>query len=153
MRPDIFVMTAVDLPEVMEVENRVYPYPWSEGIFKDCLRSGYHGFLLKQADELLGYSMISIAVGECHILNICVDKGQQGNGYGRYLLEFLLEEAKEQQAKSVFLEVRTSNKAAINLYESMGFNELGMRKAYYPAPTKNNKQLREDAHLFALELL
>jgi len=153
MRPDIYVMTSADLPEVMKIENQVYPHPWTEGIFKDCLRSGYHGFLLKQNDELIGYAMISVAVQECHILNICINHGQQGKGLGRYLLEFLLEEAKELQAQSVFLEVRTSNKTAIKLYESMGFNELGIRKNYYPAPTANNKQQREDAHLFALELI
>jgi len=152
MRPDIYVMTKSDLSAVLLIENQIYPFPWSEGIFNDCLRAGYHGFLLKQQEQILGYAMISVAVQECHILNICIKKEMQGKGLGRYLLEFLLEEAKELDAKSVFLEVRASNQGAMQLYQSMGFNELGIRKNYYPAPTVDNQQQREDAHLYALEL-
>lgn len=153
MPADIYVMTTSDLSDVLRIENQVYPYPWSEGIFRDCLRSGYHGFLLKQDEQVLGYAMISVAVQECHILNICIAKSQQGKGLGLYLMEFLLEEAKSLGADTVFLEVRRSNKTAIRLYEGMGFNELGVRKGYYPAPNKENQQQREDAHLYALQLV
>ncbi len=141
-------MTKLDLPLVMEIENSEYEFPWSEGIFHDCLSTvNYHGFLFKKNEELLGYAMISVAVSECHILNICIKKDFQKKGYGKKLLAFLIKKAKQFQAQQIFLEVRASNKIARSLYQNYGFNEMGVRKGYYPA--KNN---REDAYLFAMEV-
>ncbi|MFK5987055.1 MAG: ribosomal protein S18-alanine N-acetyltransferase [Pseudomonadota bacterium] len=141
-------MTQSDLPLIMEIENTEYDFPWSEGIFRDCLSTiNYHGYLLKQQQELLGYAMISAAAAECHVLNICIKSSFQKQGHGKKLLNFLLGEAKKLKAKQIFLEVRASNKVAIALYQNYGFNELGIRRGYYPA---NNK--REDAYLFAMEI-
>ena len=141
-------MTKFDLPLVMEIENQEYEFPWTQGIFNDCLSTlNYHGYLLKKDDELIGYAMISAAVSECHILNICIKSGEQKKGYGKLLLDYLLKQAKQLKAQQVFLEVRASNKTAINLYQNYGFNEMGIRKGYYPALNK-----REDAYLFAMEI-
>jgi len=141
-------MTALDLPLVMEIENAEYEFPWSEGIMKDCLlTANYYGYLLKKDQELVGYAMISVAASECNILNICIKNQQQNKGYGKKLLSFLLDRAKQLKAQQVFLEVRVSNKAAISLYQNFGFNELDIRKNYYPAKNK-----REDAYLFAFEI-
>jgi [ribosomal protein S18]-alanine N-acetyltransferase len=145
---EYYVMTKQDILAVMEIEKAEYPFPWTEGIMKDCLSTAnYHGFLLKEDELIIGYAMISVAVSECNILNICIKSKYQKNGYGKKLLEFLIGEAKELKAKQIYLEVRASNKVAISLYQSIGFNEMGLRKNYYPA---NNK--REDAYLFAMEI-
>ena len=87
-----------------------------------------------------------MAVGEAHILNISVAPNEQGQGIGRRMLEHLIELATG-KAETIFLEVRPSNVGAIALYEKMGFNEIGVRKGYYPATNG-----REDAIMLALEL-
>ncbi len=151
---EYYVMTESDLPTVLAIENEVAQAPWSKGIFVDCLRSGYFGFLLKYNQQSIGFSMMSIAVGECHLLNIAIKKQWQQQGFGKKLLAFILEEAKHNQAQQLFLEVRVSNHHAKHLYQSMGFNEIDRRKDYYPASKDSKKKnKREDALIFALELL
>ena len=89
----------------------------------------------------MGYGISTIGAGESHVLNLCVAPNWQGRGYGRVILQKLIDEATRFKADSLFLEVRPSNPNAIKLYRSVGFNEIGMRKDYYPA--RNNG--REDA--------
>lgn len=137
-----------DVPRIMDVEVRAYPYPWTEGIFRDCLRVGYSCWVLESLEaELCGYAVMSIAVGECHLLNISVSPDYQGQGYGRYLLRCLLDVARERAVEMLFLEVRPSNTPALSLYHSEGFNEIGIRKRYYP-----DAKGREDALVMALNL-
>ena len=133
-----------DLDAVMEIEDRAYPYPWSKSIFRDCIKAGYHCWVAEQDEIVIGYTVFIVAVAECHILNICIDPKLHGEGFGRKLLKELLVYTRDMQAKCAFLEVRPSNKYAISLYESEGFNEVGIRKKYYPA-----KHGREDAVIFA----
>lgn len=140
-------MRITDLPAVLEIERQVYNYPWSEGIFLDCFKAGYSCWVCEDLDNVIGYCILSIAVGEAHIMNICVDPAQQKQGIGRKMLEHLIELARSRWAESIFLEVRPSNKAAIALYENYGFNKLGIRKGYYP-----NKKGREDAVMLGLEI-
>ena len=140
-------MRTTDLPAVLEIERQVYNYPWSEGIFNDCFKAGYGCWVCEDLDNVVGYCILSIAVGEAHIMNICVDPAEQKQGIGRKMLEHLIELARSGWANSIFLEVRPSNKAAIALYESHGFNELGVRKDYYPG-----KKGREDAVMLGLEI-
>ena len=147
--PGLRPMRETDLDAVMEVERRAYPFPWTRGIFRDCLRAGYPAWVLDHGGGLLiGYAVLSIAAGEAHILNLCVDPGIQREGHGRRLLRTLLQVARGHRAERVFLEVRPSNDAAIALYDSEGFNEIGRRPRYYPAIGG-----REDAIVMALELL
>ena len=136
-----------DLEDVMAIESHAYTYPWSKAIFRDCIGANYHCCVMEVDSELVGYAVFIIAVGECHILNICIHPQLHGRGLGRKLLCAVLELASESQAKCVFLEVRPSNIHAISLYESEGFNEVGIRKKYYPA-----KHGREDAVIFPKEL-
>jgi len=136
-----------DLPRVMEIERAAYPFPWTLRLFKDCLRMGYNASVL-ELEHLIGYGLMSVAAGEAQILNLCVHPDWQGCGYGRYLLEHLLDLARQKEVKSVFLEVRFSNEAAIHLYHQTGFNQIGVRKRYYP----NGEKGREDALIFAMEL-
>jgi len=144
-------MTVEDVEAVLEIENRAYPFPWTQGIFSDCLRVGYACWLLErktpQGTQILGYMVLSIAVGEMHILNICVDPKLQGQGIGRGLLEDAEQYGEKNKAAMCFLEVRPSNKSALNLYLSSGFNEVGIRKNYYKDAGK-----REDAIVMAKSL-
>jgi ribosomal-protein-alanine N-acetyltransferase len=137
-----------DLDTVMEIERRAYPFPWTQGIFRDCLRAGYPAWIMYEGAHLLGYGVLSLAAGEAHVLNLCVDPQVQGRGHGRHLLRTLLKIARTHGAQRVFLEVRPSNPHAIALYHNEGFNEIGRRPRYYPA-----KQGREDAIVMAIELI
>ncbi len=139
-------MTVSDLPAVLAIERKNYQFPWEEDIFTDCFKAGYSCWVCEELDTILGYSLLSIAVGEAHILNISVDPNEQKQGIGRKMLENLIAVAKG-RAETVFLEVRPTNTVAIALYESMGFNEIGIRKGYYPAENG-----REDAIMLALQL-
>lgn len=138
-----------DLDAVMAIELRAYPFPWSRGIFRDCLRAGYPAWVLqREDDELIGYGVLSIAADEAHVLNLCTAFQVQGRGHGRRLLLALLRVARSRGVQRVFLEVRPSNGAAIALYASEGFSEIGRRPRYYPAHAG-----REDAVVMALELV
>ncbi|WP_261997656.1 ribosomal protein S18-alanine N-acetyltransferase [Stenotrophomonas sp. Ste96] len=137
-----------DLNAVMAIEVRGYPYPWTRGIFQDCLRAGYPGLAMEEDGLLMGYGLLSIAADEAHILNICVDSLCQSRGHGRHLLRALVKLARDHGAHRVFLEVRPSNTPAVALYHSEGFNEIGRRPRYYPA-----REGREDALVMAIELV
>ena len=137
-------MTVDDLDEVMRVEQDVYEFPWSSRIFSDCIRVGYHCWLALYQDEVIGHAVISIVADESHMLNLSIGSDWQGQGFGAEFVDFLVEEARCQQANTMLLEVRPSNTIAINCYNRAGFNEIGTRKNYYPATDG-----REDALLLA----
>ena len=130
--PRFRAMRLADLPHVMAIERRSYEFPWTEGIFRDCIRAGYYCCLLEADDEARGYGIMAVAAEEAHVLNLCVDRAMQGRGLGRVLLDHLTARAKSGGAFRMLLEVRVSNAAALSLYESAGFVEIGMRRNYYP---------------------
>jgi ribosomal-protein-alanine N-acetyltransferase len=136
-----------DLPDISAMENLSYEFPWSEGIFKDCLAAGYPCWVLCAETVIVGYGILSMGAGEAHVLNICIAPDRRGQGLGRHLLGRLLEIARWNGAERIFLEVRPSNPLARTLYESVGFSEIGVRPKYYPAHGG-----REDAIVMALEL-
>ena len=140
-------MNQFDLPNVMAIENDSYEFPWSESIFSDCMRVGYECWLAYKDDDLVAYCILSIAAGESHVLNLCVDKSNQGEGIGRRFIEFLFGIAAKRGVGMMLLEVRPSNTRAINCYNATGFNEIGRRPNYYPSA-----QGREDALLFARDI-
>ncbi|WMJ67763.1 ribosomal protein S18-alanine N-acetyltransferase [Stenotrophomonas sp. 24(2023)] len=137
-----------DLNTVMAIEVRGYPFPWTRGIFVDCLRAGYPGLAMERDGLLVGYGVISLAADEAHVLNVCIDPLVQSRGLGRQLLRALVALARARGAQRVFLEVRPSNTPAVALYHSEGFNEIGRRPRYYPAA-----EGREDALVMAIELV
>lgn len=141
-------MRADDLAAVHALEVRAYEFPWTQGIFRDCLASDYPARVVEQDGRIAGYFLLSIAAGEAHILNICIAPELQGHGHGRALLHVLLQIARARGVQRVFLEVRPSNPVAIALYHDEGFNEIGRRPRYYPA-----RNGREDGLVMALELL
>ena len=145
--PRLRPMCEDDLERIMAIEHAAYEFPWTLGIFRDCLRFGYTCMVFEDAQDILGYGLLSVGAGECHLLNICIAPCYQGRGYGSQLIALLLEVARGRNARMAFLEVRASNKAAFHVYTKMGFNELGVRKNYYPTHAG-----REDAMLLARSL-
>ncbi|HSG91195.1 MAG TPA: ribosomal protein S18-alanine N-acetyltransferase [Pseudomonadales bacterium] len=141
-------MRDADLDAVLSIEHRAYPYPWTEVIFRDCLRVGYSCWVAECSAGVIAYTVLSIAAGEAHLLNLCVDPSRQREGIGRRLLRHALRLAREHGADTLFLEVRPSNDAAVNLYRDAGFVEIGTRRDYYPARGLK----REDALVLALPL-
>lgn len=141
-------MDAGDLDAVMQVELRGYDYPWTRGIFIDCLRANHECWVLETHNEMIGHAVLSVGAGEAHLLNVCVSRERQGQGFGRRLVEHALTRARARLAKIVFLEVRASNAIATQLYESVGFNEIGKRRNYYPA-----QRGQEDARVLALQFI
>lgn len=135
-------MQADDLSAVLEIENAVYPHPWSRANFLDSLHGGHEAWVLRDDNGvLLGYFLIMLVVDEAHLLNISVRGDLHGRGIGRLLLDKVAQMAREKGMASILLEVRPSNVRAIMLYERFGFVQIGRRKAYYPAADN----AREDA--------
>jgi [ribosomal protein S18]-alanine N-acetyltransferase len=140
-------MTEADVAEVFAIERSSYQFPWSEGIFRDCLRVGYVCRVLALESRVIGYGVMSVGAGEAHVLNLCVSDAYRCRGLGRRMLVYLLERGAAAGMSEAFLEVRPSNTAAIRLYQAMGFEQVGMRRGYYQAAGG-----REDAAVLRLTL-
>ncbi|HEX7037522.1 MAG TPA: ribosomal protein S18-alanine N-acetyltransferase [Pseudomonadales bacterium] len=136
-----------DLDQVVENEERSYEFPWTRGNFSDCLAAKHECRLLLLDAQVIGHGILSVGPQEAHLLNVCVRRDRQGHGYGRALVVHMLERAKARGAEMLFLEVRPSNLVAVSLYRSLGFNEIGLRRNYYPARSGH-----EDAQVMALDL-
>jgi ribosomal-protein-alanine N-acetyltransferase len=147
--PEVLIrpMMEIDLPDVAGIEQQSYAFPWSENIFRDCLRVGYTCRALDLTGQIIGYGVMSLGAGEAHILNVCVRDEFRNLGFGRRLLEHLLERAVASGVTEAFLEVRPSNLSAIRLYQRLGFEQIGIRRGYYQAPDG-----REDAIVLKREL-
>lgn len=136
-----------DLSTVMDIELDSYEFPWSQGIFMDCLRAGYSSYALTHAEQLEAYAIVSSALDEAHLLNLCVRETARGQGLAELLLDHSLCDAEIRGVDRCFLEVRPSNKPARRLYQKMGFRVIGRRPGYYPAA-----QGREDAWVMLCHL-
>jgi [ribosomal protein S18]-alanine N-acetyltransferase len=137
-----------DISEVVAIERAVYPFPWTLGIFHDCLRVGYCSWVVELGERVVGYGVMSIVIDESHILNLSIHPDWQGRGLGEKLIRRLLKIARQHGAESAFLEVREGNRTALALYARLGFVQVGRRRDYYPAAGDS----REDALVMALEL-
>ena len=136
-----------DINAIMAIEPEIYAYPWTRGNFSDSLNAGYSCWIYEQDNIIIGYAVAMLVLDEAHLLNISIAKAYQGQGLGRSLLHHLMQIARRHGAVHLFLEVRPSNQTAIHLYESMGFNEMAVRRGYYPAADG-----REDAILMGMAL-
>tara|TARA_R110002096_G_scaffold65006_4_gene158283 strand:- start:12368 stop:12844 length:477 start_codon:yes stop_codon:yes gene_type:complete len=136
-----------DIAMVSDIERRSYEFPWSHGVFRDCLLAGYQCLVLIREDRVAGYAILSVAAGEAHILNLCIDPEVRALGYGQKVLDELLYRARSASVREIFLEVRPSNATAIALYRKKGFHQIAARPAYYQA-----KDGREDAAVFSKKL-
>ncbi len=129
--PRIRPMRQSDIAAVSAIESATYDFPWSTGIFRDCLLAGYTNLVLDSDGDTVGYGIMSIAAGEAHLLNICVTEQLRSQGIGGRLLAHMMQLARRASADRIYLEVRPSNKSAFYLYNSAGFEVLGVRENYY----------------------
>jgi ribosomal-protein-alanine N-acetyltransferase len=136
-----------DLDAIILIEKVNFPFPWTVGNFKDSMTSGHYCVVLEMDNTIIGYAILMMVLDEAHLLNISVVPSCTGKGWGRYLLNHMMQTGQDKGGLNMFLEVRTSNTSAITLYESIGFNEMGLRPGYYPAHNG-----REDALLMGVAL-
>lgn len=147
LAPRFRPMEREDVPAVLALERHTYPFPWTEQVFRDCLRVGYDCWVVEAGGGVAGYGIMSAGAGECHILNLCLAPTLRRRGTGRRLLFMLLSRARRAGMLHAFLEVRPSNDAAIALYGSAGFERIGVRRGYY-----QSHDGREDAVVYRLAL-
>lgn len=140
-------LTAAQLPEILSIEQQVAFAPWSLSLFESCLSQDYFNFVLWVGGKLCGYYLAQQVLDEATLFNIVVAPDEQGKGYGRTLLQHMLEQAKQRGCHQVWLEVRASNTAAIALYQAAGFELTGRRKNYYQGSSGT-----EDALVMGLQL-
>jgi ribosomal-protein-alanine N-acetyltransferase len=141
-------MTHADVDAVLAIEQEVQRFPWTRGNFSDALNSGYLCCVDEtEKDGIRGYAILMQAADEAELLTIGVAAAQQRKGLGRAILSEMLDAARAKQLRRVFLEVRPSNIAAIALYRSVGFSEIGVRRGYY-----RNADGSEDALMMACDL-
>lgn len=140
-------MDIASVPEVMDIEARAYPFPWTPRNFEDSVHSGYVGLLLRDDTRcLIGYAVVMPVVDEMHLLNLTIAPEYQRRGLGAWLLQAVSDAARVSGYHGLLLEVRPTNDAAIALYQHSGFAEIGRRRAYYPAADG----AREDALVMRL---
>jgi ribosomal-protein-alanine N-acetyltransferase len=127
-------MVEGDLDAVIEIERRIYAFPWTPGNFRDAIRSGYSCWVCRSGENLLGYAVLMLAAGEAHLLNLTVDSAVQRRGHGSRMLQHLAKTSRDYGARVLYLEARPSNAAGLELYARHGFRQIGVRRDYYPAP-------------------
>ena len=131
-RPSIRLMEPKDLDEILEVENSCFRIPWTKSMFGDELYNlNAHYFIIEVNKKIVGYVGFWKIIDEAHITNVAIHKDYRGLGYGRALINALINKAKELEIIAATLEVRVSNRTAISLYESFGFVSSGVRYKYY----------------------
>lgn len=140
-------MVEADLAAVSALEATLRAFPWSPGNFADSLVAGHDARVVCAGDELLGFSVVMQVLDEAHLLNIGIARAHQGQGHGARLLEQIIADARMAGALRVLLEVRASNRQAVDFYQRFGFRQIGVRRAYYPEALG-----REDALVFAKDL-
>lgn len=140
-------MAESELEEIVTIERAIHGHPWSRGNFADSMGAGYHCWVARREDALVGYGVMAIAAAEAHLLNLSVAPHWQRKGIGHELTRFFLKLARDYGAEKIYLEVRPTNAAARALYAGHGFAEIGVRRGYYPTP-----EGREDALIMELEL-
>ena len=144
---ELFPMNEHDLNAVVALEARVQEFPWTHGHFSDSMRAGHSCWICRVGGDLAGFSVVMPVVDEAHLLNIGVCPARQGKGLGARLLRQAMEVARLNGSKAMLLEVRVSNVKAAELYRHFGFQQIGLRRGYYPAASG-----REDGLVFRREL-
>ncbi|AIR69335.1 ribosomal protein S18-alanine N-acetyltransferase [Dickeya fangzhongdai] len=143
----ISTLTPADLARAFEIECLSHAFPWSEKTFISNQGERYLNLKLCHGQQLVAYAITQVVLDEATLFNIAVAPDHQRHGYGRQLLEHLIAELERSDVVTLWLEVRASNACAIALYQSMGFNEVSVRRDYYPTVGG-----REDAIIMALPL-
>jgi ribosomal-protein-alanine N-acetyltransferase len=129
-----------DVEAVVEIEREAFTTPWQAETFIGLLeRDGVELIVMADAqDAIVGYAVLWCILDQGELANIAITPARRGGGLGFRLLAHVLEVARGRGVETVFLEVRASNQAALDLYAHFGFEEVGRRRGYYDHP-------REDA--------
>lgn len=147
MEPQFQFISPDDYEAAFKLQTGCHSYPWSRSQFFDCLTEPYFAVQMLLDDEVVGYYVgLKVSV-ECTLMDIGIVKDIRGKGLGKELLKHFLRECNKRQAEEAWLEVRMSNTPAINLYTQMQFQEIEVRKDYYPSADG-----REDAIIMKLTL-
>ena len=132
-----------DVPRIAEIEHASFSTPWKDETFRGLLRRSDTDMIGAQGDgRLLGYAVAWTVEDQSELGNVAVAPEARGEGIGRRLVEAVVEHVKRRGAKECFLEVRESNEPARSLYQSMGFEVVGRRRAYYTAPVEDALVMR-----------
>tara|TARA_R110001583_G_scaffold27202_2_gene97462 strand:+ start:1938 stop:2402 length:465 start_codon:yes stop_codon:yes gene_type:complete len=141
-------MQVQDIATVLGIEQGANQFPWDKKSFEDSLKTDHQAWVFyEKSDEIVGFAIVQRVLDEAHLLNICVKPAKQGQGLGKTIVQHVIDYANSFSAVIILLEVRRSNERAQQLYLQAGFNEMSVRKGYYPA-----KDGREDAILMAMDL-
>lgn len=138
MSPTVLLLDETSVPTLVEIERESNSPPWSAPLFIDEFRSSYakiYGIAAER--KIVGFLVCHLIFEEAHIANFAVRKSERGKGYGRSLILAVLKTLKAPPLESVTLEVRRGNTAAISLYQSLGFQEVGVRPRYYVDPIED----------------
>jgi ribosomal-protein-alanine N-acetyltransferase len=131
-------MTAKDLEQIISIEKTVFTMPWSQESYSSELKNSFaHYLVADMVGKVVAYGGIWVVFEEAHITNIAVHVDYQHQGLGKSLLKGLEQIALQKKADHIYLEVRPSNLTAINMYESLGYGQSGLRKSYYPDNGEN----------------
>jgi ribosomal-protein-alanine N-acetyltransferase len=152
-------MQIADLDAVLEIESISHLHPWTRGNFSDSLAAGHWAYCIRpQIDQVIkgsyldpsilwAYCILFPAVDELHLLNITISPKLRKLGIGSRMMAAIEGVAAQQNIPRIILEVRPSNIAAVTLYQKLGYEQIGIRKNYYPADLQLG--LREDALVMA----
>lgn len=133
-----------DIPAILEIERALFSDPWEEQLFNEAIKDHKDFFVSIEQNKITGYIIFEKVLDEGHITNLAVSKEYQRKGLASELINKILDLARQQKIKQVFLEVRESNEAARKLYLKFGFLEIGKRKAYYNKTNENAIILKLD---------
>lgn len=122
-----------DFPRLYDIEQQAHLVPWSFGTLKNNQGERYLNLKLVEDGQIVGFAICQTVLDEATLFNVAILPEKQGKGFGTYLLQVLMDALKEKQIQTLWLEVRASNPARF-LYEKLGFNEVDVRKNYYPLP-------------------
>lgn len=137
-----------DFDRLFEIEQQAHIIPWSKGTLLNNQGERYLNLKLLEQGKIVGFVICNVVLDEATLFNIAVDPAEQGRGYGKALLQGLITELSQKDVITLWLEVRESNIKAQQLYTQLGFNEVTVRKHYYPLPDGK----KENAIVMALYL-
>lgn len=145
--PQISPLLDSDMDRIFAIEQAAHSVPWSLGTLKNSQGERYHNLKICEGDQILGFAICQYVLDEANLFNIAIDPTYQGKGFGETLLRQLIADLAEKNIATLWLEVRQSNPAQ-KLYEKLGFNQVDIRKNYYPTTDGG----RENAVIMALYL-
>lgn len=143
----ISLLTPDQLSAAYTIEQRSHAFPWTEKTLLSNQGERYLNYQLSDDHQMVGFCISQITLDEATLFNLAIDPDWQRRGYGRQLLNHLMDELRLREVFTLWLEARVSNHSAIRLYEQLGFNAVSLRRGYYPCGNG-----REDAQIMALSL-